>query len=122
MIGGCLCGDVRYAASGEPAVTSICHCLHCQKLTGSGFVEVVAVPAETFKLQGKLETFIIAGDSGRKKVQQVLSSLRDGSCDRGGGFSRYGLDHGWDTRRSQLAQADYGTVLRLGPAMARDQS
>jgi len=67
VIGGCLCGDVRYSASGEPVVTSICHCLHCQKLTGSGFVEVVAVPVEAFKLQGKLETFTIAGDSGRKK-------------------------------------------------------
>ena len=67
MNGGCLCGDVRYSASGEPAVMSICHCVHCQKLTGSAFVEVVAVSAEAFKLQGKLKTFTIAGDSGRKK-------------------------------------------------------
>jgi hypothetical protein len=48
-------------------VTSICHCRHCQKQTGSAFVEVVAVPNESFSVQGKLQTFTIAGDSGRKK-------------------------------------------------------
>ena len=65
--GGCLCGDVRYSVSGDPAVTSICHCRHCQKQTGSAFVEVVAVPNEIFSVQGKLQTFTIAGDSGRRK-------------------------------------------------------
>jgi hypothetical protein len=67
MNGGCLCGAVRYSASGDPAVTSICHCQHCQKQTGSAFVEVVAVPNENFLVRGKLQTFTIAGDSGRKK-------------------------------------------------------
>ena len=65
--GGCLCGDVRYSASGNPAVTSICYCGHCQKQTGSAFVEVVAVPNESFSVQGKLQTFTIVADSGRKK-------------------------------------------------------
>ena len=67
MNGGCLCGDVRYSAAGEPRVISTCHCTDCQKQSGSAFVEVVAVPGEAFKLQGKLKTFSIAGDSGRKK-------------------------------------------------------
>ena len=70
MNGGCLCGDVRYSASGEPAVTSICHCRDCQKQTGSAFVEVVAVANENFSVQGKLQTFTIAGDSGRKKINK----------------------------------------------------
>jgi hypothetical protein len=67
MNGGCLCGDVRYSVSGDPAVMSICHCRHCQKLTGSAFVEVVAVANESFSVEGKLQTFTIAGDSGRNK-------------------------------------------------------
>jgi hypothetical protein len=66
MNGGCLCGDVRYSASGEPAVTSICHCRDCQRRTGSAFVEVVAVPKEAFSVQGRLQTFTNTGDSGRK--------------------------------------------------------
>ena len=67
MNGGCLCGDVRYSASGEPVVTSICHCRDCQRQTGSALVEVVAVPKEDFSIQGRLQTFTYAGDSGRKK-------------------------------------------------------
>jgi hypothetical protein len=51
MNGGCLCRDVRYSASGEPVVTSICHCRDCQRHTGSAFVEVVAVPKEAFSIQ-----------------------------------------------------------------------
>ena len=66
MNGGCLCGDVRYSASGEPVVTSICHCRDCQRRTGSAFVEVVAVPKEAFSVQGRLQTFTNTGDSGRK--------------------------------------------------------
>ena len=65
--GGCICGDIRYSASGEPVVTSICHCRDCQKQTGSAFVEVVAVPNEAFSVQGRLQTFTTAADSGRTK-------------------------------------------------------
>ena len=68
MNGGCLCGDVRYSATGEPKVTSTCHCTHCQKQSGSAFVEVVAVPNETFTLHGTTHSFTYAGDSGRKKT------------------------------------------------------
>jgi hypothetical protein len=57
MNGGCLCGDVRYSASGEPVVTSICHCRDCQRQTGSVFVEVVAVPKEAFSGPGQAANF-----------------------------------------------------------------
>jgi hypothetical protein len=64
--GGCLCGAVRYSASGEPAVTTICQCRDCQRQSGSAFLEIVAVPKQAFSIQGTLETFTYSGDSGRK--------------------------------------------------------
>ena len=35
--GGCLCGDVRLRASGEPYRVGICHCLDCRKHHGALF-------------------------------------------------------------------------------------
>jgi hypothetical protein len=36
--GGCSCGAVRYRLASEPLFTHCCHCLNCQRQTGSAFV------------------------------------------------------------------------------------
>ena len=33
--GSCLCGTVKYHATGEPVLRMICYCQNCQKFTGS---------------------------------------------------------------------------------------
>jgi hypothetical protein len=33
----CACADVRISVEGEPNIVSICHCLLCQKRTGSTY-------------------------------------------------------------------------------------
>jgi hypothetical protein len=44
VVGGCLCGGVRYASEAEPVLTALCHCRHCQKQTSSAFSVLVALP------------------------------------------------------------------------------
>jgi hypothetical protein len=34
LAGGCYCGKVRYAATGDPALKAQCHCRECQYITG----------------------------------------------------------------------------------------
>ena len=38
MEGGCTCGEVRYRLTSEPLFVHCCHCLSCQRQTGSAFV------------------------------------------------------------------------------------
>lgn len=38
MEGGCACGAVRYRLETEPMFVHCCHCLDCQRQTGSAFV------------------------------------------------------------------------------------
>jgi hypothetical protein len=66
MTGVCLCGQVRYTASGEPTLVGVCHCTHCQKQTGSAFSIVVEVPKSAFSIQGRLGKFNDTGDSGHR--------------------------------------------------------
>src|SRR6478609_1901060 len=36
--GGCACGSVRYRLRSNPLFIHCCHCLNCQRQTGSAFV------------------------------------------------------------------------------------
>jgi len=38
LTGGCLCGSVRYVASGTPYNVSHCHCSTCRRASGAAFV------------------------------------------------------------------------------------
>ena len=62
MTGGCLCGRVRYTATGAPALSGICHCRNCQRYTGSAFETVVAFPSASISVQGELKTYNDTGD------------------------------------------------------------
>ena len=52
--GGCSCGAVRYRLRSEPLFVHCCHCLNCQRQTGSAFAINVLIEA------GRVE--IVAGD------------------------------------------------------------
>ena len=57
MIGGCLCGQVRYSANADPAFVGVCHCKNCQKQTGTAFSVLVGIPKSAMSIQGQLRRF-----------------------------------------------------------------
>ena len=48
--GGCRCGQVRFAVSGDPLVTFACHCKGCQRMASSAFSLTSLYPADRFEL------------------------------------------------------------------------
>lgn len=50
--GGCLCGGVRYTANTEPALVAVCHCVTCQKNSGSAFSLNLGMPVESVTVAG----------------------------------------------------------------------
>jgi hypothetical protein len=48
--GGCSCGEVRYLLTSEPLFTHCCHCLNCQRQTGSAFVINLLIEADRVEL------------------------------------------------------------------------
>jgi hypothetical protein len=48
--GGCACGEVRYRLTSEPLFVNCCHCLDCQRQTGSAFVINALIEADRFEL------------------------------------------------------------------------
>ena len=50
--GGCACGEVRYRLTSEPLFVHCCHCLNCQRQTGSAFVVNLLIEADRVELLG----------------------------------------------------------------------
>jgi hypothetical protein len=61
----CHCGDVQLCCEGEPAKVSMCHCLDCQRRTGSLFSIAVFYPREqVHPLTGETRSFERPSASG----------------------------------------------------------
>jgi hypothetical protein len=50
MEGGCACGAVRYRLTSEPMIVHCCHCLNCQRQTGSAFVINALIESDRVEL------------------------------------------------------------------------
>ncbi len=71
IVGGCLCGAVRYKSDADPVVTGVCHCRHCQRQTGTSFSVLVAVPKGSLRFEGQaLAAFNDVGESGQPVIRR----------------------------------------------------
>ena len=55
--GGCLCGDVRITAKGQPQSVGICHCLDCRKHHGAVFYAAAMYPPDAVTITGETREF-----------------------------------------------------------------
>jgi len=62
--GRCLCGAVTVELKGEPLAVSLCHCVNCQKTSGSAFSVIALVPIGNVRFNGPVSIFHDVADSG----------------------------------------------------------
>src|SRR5690348_17143060 len=58
--GRCACGEVRYRLASEPMFVHCCHCLNCQRQTGSAFVINLLIEADRVELLAGRPTVVEA--------------------------------------------------------------
>jgi hypothetical protein len=83
--GGCSCGAVRYRLTADPLFVHCCHCLNCQRQTGSAFVINLLIETDRVELvAGEPQPVEVPRDDG---TTQTI--FRCPSC-QVAVFSRYG--------------------------------
>ena len=63
-LASCSCGKLAVSTRGESIRVSICHCLACQKRTGSVFGAQARFPADAVTVEGRSTEFVRIGDEG----------------------------------------------------------
>ncbi|HQR24508.1 MAG TPA: GFA family protein [Steroidobacteraceae bacterium] len=65
-IASCSCGQLTAEAVGQPVRISICHCLACQRRTGSVFGEQARFPRRNVVVSGTSTEYVRVGDEGTR--------------------------------------------------------
>ncbi|MGD8977652.1 MAG: GFA family protein [Gammaproteobacteria bacterium] len=60
----CSCGQLKLIARADPLRVSVCHCLACQRRTGSPYGAQARFPADQVEVQGTSTEYARVGDSG----------------------------------------------------------
>lgn len=76
VTGGCLCGDVRIEASGQPYRVGLCHCLDCRKIHGALFHASAIFPENAVTTTGETRDY-----AGRHFCPRCGSSVFNRSAD-----------------------------------------
>jgi hypothetical protein len=64
----CSCGQLHLTAQGEPVRISMCHCLACQRRTGSAFAMQARFPAREVQVFGQFTEYTRTSDLGEKRT------------------------------------------------------
>ena len=76
IVGGCLCGAIRYESTEPPQISGACHCRMCQKWTGAASAMTVAFDTEHFRFsQGTPKMFMASAVLERHFCGECGSSL-----------------------------------------------
>jgi hypothetical protein len=64
----CSCGQLRLVADGEPLAVSMCHCLACQRRTGSAFGLQAGYRSDQVRVDGRSTEYARTSDETDRRV------------------------------------------------------
>ena len=64
----CSCGQLKLIAEGEPVRVSVCHCLACQRRTGSAFGFQARFPRDRIDIIGSSDQYTRISDDGHPRT------------------------------------------------------
>jgi hypothetical protein len=64
----CSCGQLRLAADGDPIRISMCHCLACQRRTGSAFGIQARFTSDRVQVVGRYGDYVRTSDEGEERT------------------------------------------------------
>lgn len=62
----CRCGQLRAETTGDPGRVSVCHCLDCQRRSGSVFAAQARWPDDQVNMTGEFKEYSNLSDSGNR--------------------------------------------------------
>lgn len=111
ITGGCLCGKIRYAATGPIDFPHVCSCGHCQRLSGGPMQAWVDVP---------LEGFSWTGPGGEPIWYNTFPTTKRGFCPTcGSSVSAYD-DGGEAMGLTMMSLDDHGTITPTSQSFKQD--
>ena len=86
--GSCLCGAVKYEYEHleEPMATLVCHCLDCQKYSGTAFGTYIFVPADELRQTGEVKSFEVEVAPGRINQRNFCTTCGSHMAEYGPAF------------------------------------
>lgn len=61
----CRCGQLKAQCDGDPVRISVCHCLDCQRRSGSAFAAQARFPNENVTISGESKTWVHHSENGQ---------------------------------------------------------
>ncbi len=85
LTGRCSCGEITYSISGEPKTMVQCHCIDCQRATGTGHISLGFFSQDDVTINGEAKGFTTTTDSGNQNTRYFCPTC---------GSRLYGLNSG----------------------------
>lgn len=88
-VASCRCGQLSIHCTGEPVRVSVCHCLECQKRTGSAFGAQARWQDDQVLMDGTWSEWGRIADSGNKATYRFCANCGSTVAYSGDGMQGY---------------------------------